>query len=752
MLTTLPRALVARYAPAPLKRLLRHARQRVRRFRGRNTIPRKLFVFSGRTEYEPGIGRGLYAQEPAFRAAIQECERITTQELGGPSIIDNFTGVATPDFFADEARVMHVSAVLQLALVDLWRAQGVRPQAVLGISLGEIAAVYAAGGLSLTDALRVSACYYGISRVEQPDYGILVIQADFATAGRLAATCPSELFIVLVLNATTCFAFCPEADFAAAEQHLAAHGVACHHPVTKLIWAYHATRLARHLPTLRAPLRGLQPLPLTVPCYLTTAGRRVEAGTVLGVEYWLALPQYPVLVQGALGAALADGYQVLMPIGANPFPFFYGDNQHNFLGGAQLLPFLQPDTPEEDTIAATQQALTTLGLLRPAAPSSPGMTAAECAAQLNLNAPDLVADPSPNLGFLRRHGPLHYLPAEKGWLVLDADLINTVLREPLVFSSTVISSFDTELIGADPPLHTTNRTLFQPFFTPLKLAALGEFTRGMVAELAAELGSRPSFDFVTDFAIPLTQAVGAQLLGLTTAERKQLQSRLPGHAYDLEHIGELTRFFEEYFQQRQSPAEEPVMLDQLLAYIRSGQLTQEAALSLAKTMWLAGIATSSMLMSSAAYYLLTHPLVAEQLRAAPELIDAFIEEILRLESPLNVFFRITTQPYTLGGQDLPAGSMVLCSITAANRDPARYPNPDELDLSRRASRHLSFGGGIHACMGAHLARLEARIVVQWLLSQGPALQCVNPAARPNYFPTLHFRALTSLPLTLHPTA
>jgi len=245
--------------------------------------------------------------------------------------------------------------------------------------------------------------------------------------------------------------------------------------------------------------------------------------------------------------------------------------------------------------------------------------------------------------------------------------------------------------------------------------------------------------------------VSGQLMGLTAPELRQLQSCMPGHAYQLDYMEALTGFFTDYLQQRE-PTAQPTMLNHLLTLIQAGELSQAAALSLLKTMWLAGIATSSMLMSNATHYLLTHPLVAEQLRADPALVDNFIEEILRLEPPLSALWRVTTQAVSLGGQQLPAGGRVMCSIVAANRDPARYAEPDKLDLSRRPTRHLSFGGGIHACIGAHLARLEGRTLMHWVLAQGASLRPINPSAPPTYFPTPIFRALSSLPVTLQSVA
>jgi len=493
----------------------------------------------------------------------------------------------------------------------------------------------------------------------------------------------------------------------------------------------------------------LLPQPLACPCYLSTAGHQLPAGTVLGPEYWLALVQYPVNIHGALSAALADGYQLLQPIGTDPFPFLFEPEQRAILQALQVLPALRQQEPERTTFATSRQLLAGHGLVRPALRPPPTLSATDFIAQFSIGALEASADPYPAYSYLHQQGGLHFLPLERGWMVLNGELINTVLREPLVFSSTFNSNFDTELIGADPPVHTANRQLFQPFFAPKELAALTDFTNVMVVELAAKMRHLPSFDFVTDFAIPLTQAVSAQLLGLTLHERQQLLACMPGHAYKLDYIDALAGFFDNYFAQR-APTTQPTMLNRLHTLIREGQLSQAAAVSLTKTIWLAGIATSSMLMSNAAHFLLTHPTVAAQLRANPSLLTAFIEEILRLEPPLGSVWRITTQAVTLGGQELAAGTPVLCSIAAANRDPARYPLPNELDLNRRPLRHLSFGGGIHACIGAHLARLEARVLLEWLLAQGPGLRQTNPSARPEYFTAQAFRALGQLPVTLQP--
>lgn len=742
------RPLLARYSPASLKRLARRGQQQLRQLRQGRPVPPCLFVFAGRTATWPELGRELYARDPVFRATVEACELFTTQELQGPSLLAHFTGEAGLDFFSDEQHLMHGSVVLQLALADMWRARGVQPDAALGISVGEIAAVYACGGLSLTDALRVSACCYTISQLTTPAYGVLLVPGSEAALAKLMPGSPVELSLILVRDAASCLLLCRFDELAQGQAYLSAHGLPGQLLSDTPILPYH-TPLAAQLAARRRPLAGLQPLPLARPCYLATIGGRVAAGTVLGPEYWLAVFQHTVQFHGALSSALADGHRLLLPVGGYPFPFFKGMELSALLGSAQLLPALQAGKSEWAVVEehfAHLQRQRVVGM-----PGALGreLPFAEFTAQLRLSDPGLTNDPYPSFAYLRRQGPVHFLAAENGWLVLDIDLINEVLREPLVYSSSPSAPVDTQLVGADPPLHTETRALLQPYFSPKKLGALAEFASAGMAGLGATLVARGSFDFVHDFALPLTQEVSGELLGLTPAERQQLNRRLPGQLYEFEYFNELTAFFQEYFEQRQTPAES-VLLDHLLAHWRAGRFTLAEAVDLAKILWLAGLTTTSMLMSSAAYHLLARPQVAEQLRTDPTLVPAFVEEMLRLESPLHTFPRRTTQPVMLGGQALPADALIICGVAAANRDPIRFLEPDTMDLQRKSARHLSFGGGIHACMGAHLARLETRLMVHWLLAQGPRLRLANACALPEYLPSQNLRVLHKLPLSTSP--
>ncbi|MBH8560008.1 cytochrome P450 [Hymenobacter negativus] len=738
------RPLLVRYAPAPLKRLARRGQRQFHYLRHGRPVPSCLFAFGGRTATWPELGHELYARDPVFRATVDACELFTTQELHGPSLLAQFTGEAGPDFFSDEPRLMHGSVVLQLALVDMWRARGVQPDAALGTSLGEIAAVYACGGLSLPDALRVSACGYAIGQRTTPTHGVLLVPSSEATLAALLPGSPVELSLLLVREAASCLLLCRFDELAQGHAYLSAHGLSSQVLSDTAIRPYHSL-LPTHLTAMRRPLAGLQPLPLARACYLATRGGRVAAGTVLSADYWLAVFQHAVQLHSTLASALADGNRLLLPIGSNPFPFYSEEELAAQLGSVQLLPALQAGQSEwavvEENFAQLQRQRVT------GAPEMPRreMTPAEFTAQFQLLDPGFTNDLNPGFAYLQRQGPLHFLAAENGWLVVDSDLINEVMREPLVYSSNPTAPIDNQLAGADPPLHTETRTLIQSYFSPKRLGALAEFANDGIVELGATLLARGSFDFVHDLALPLTQAMSGELLGLTPAERQELGSRLPSQLYEFEYFKELTTFFQAHFEQRQTSAE-PVLLDRLLAHWRAGRCSLAEIVNLSITIWLAGLSTTGMLMSSAAYHLLAHPQVAEQLRADPALVPAFVEEMLRLETPLHTLPRRTTQPVVLGGQALPADTLVLCCVAAANRDPRRFSAPDVLDLQRKPARHLAFGGGIHACIGAHLARLETRLMVQWLLAQGPRLRLANARALPEFRPSQIMRVLQQLPL------
>ena len=282
--------------------------------------------------------------------------------LGGLSMLAHFDGSSDPLFLTDEGRLVQFVTVIQLALVDLWRAYGVEPNAVMGVSNGEPAAVYAAGGLSLADTIRVSMSWALISQVESPLYGVILLKADYLRASELCAGCPVGLFIAVDVAPNRQPLYCALADMDAAKVYLRAQGASFQQVKTSPTWPYHTPVLIQHEAVLRKPLEGITPRPTTKPCYLTTFGRVLPTGTLLPWEYWLRPPQEPVHQYSTLKAAIDDRYFVMTSLSAYPFSYAGRDVQKQMLGKIRFTAFFAADKPELETFATLHQQLLKIGL------------------------------------------------------------------------------------------------------------------------------------------------------------------------------------------------------------------------------------------------------------------------------------------------------------------------------------------------------------------------------------------------------
>lgn len=311
--------------------------------------------------YWAGFGRDLYAHEPVFRATVQECERLLVA-LGGKSLLPYFEGSCDPLFLADEGCLVLFGVVIQLALVELWRAYGVDPDAVMGVSSGEPAAMYAAGGLTLPDALRVGMSWALISQVEAPVYGTLLLNAPYAQARELCAGCPVGLFIIVDVDPTRQTLFCALADIEAGKAYLRAQGASFHQIKTDPIWPYHTPVLIQHEAVLRKPLENIIPLPTTKPCYLATSGKVLPAGSLVPWAYWLRPPQVSVYQYSVIQAAVDDHYFVMTTLGAHPFSYVSHEARKRTLYRVRLMAPFTAAEPELETFAATRQRLLEVGL------------------------------------------------------------------------------------------------------------------------------------------------------------------------------------------------------------------------------------------------------------------------------------------------------------------------------------------------------------------------------------------------------
>lgn len=311
------------------------------------------------------------------------------------------------------------------------------------------------------------------------------------------------------------------------------------------------------------------------------------------------------------------------------------------------------------------------------------------------------------------------------------------------------------MLTADPPQHTRLRNLVTKAFTPGAVARL----RPYIEQLANSLldswipGAAQPIDVIATFAGPLPVTVICQLLGVPEADRAAVQkwSNDLFATGDHQRIDAASHALADYMAglitaKRQAPDES--LISELIA-ARDGddKLDEDELVAMSVLLLVAGHETTTAFIGNALLALLQNPTALKRLQDDPDQISSAINELLRYDAPVSIAtFRCTTDATEVDGADLPAGAVIFVSPGAANRDPSRFGDPDKLDLDRNARGHLSFGYGIHRCLGAALAQAEGEIALRAIITRFPNLRL---AVAPNELPWRHarlVRGLVSLPV------
>ncbi|MFJ4776482.1 cytochrome P450 [Streptomyces sp. NPDC088762] len=309
------------------------------------------------------------------------------------------------------------------------------------------------------------------------------------------------------------------------------------------------------------------------------------------------------------------------------------------------------------------------------------------------------------------------------------------------------------MLASDPPRHTRLRRLVTKAFTTGAVKELRPFIARVTDELLDQWPVGEPLDFVARLAVPLPVIVICQLLGVPQADRSAVQrwSAELFAAGEPEVIDAASHAMAGYMTdliaaKRLDPGNS--LLDRLIS-ARDGEdrLSEKELVSLAVLLLAAGHETTTNALGNALLTLLQHPAALDRLRDDPDQIPAALDELLRFDSAVSMAtFRFTTEAVTLGGTEIPAGVPVLVALGAANRDPARFPAPDHLDLDRDAAAHLAFGHGIHRCIGAPLAMAEGEIALRVVLTRFPGIRLAVPPERLEWRRTRLIRGLASLPV------
>ncbi|CRK60211.1 putative cytochrome P450 hydroxylase [Alloactinosynnema sp. L-07] len=327
-----------------------------------------------------------------------------------------------------------------------------------------------------------------------------------------------------------------------------------------------------------------------------------------------------------------------------------------------------------------------------------------------------------------------------------------VLTEPLIPADYAVTPTFLEL---DAPDHTRLRALARPAFSPSKIEGYRATVTKTTNELLDRALAKPEFDLMTDFAAPLPIAVISELLGIpeVDADRFAEYGRALGAALDgvtslrqaralRAATMELRALFGDLIQER-SREPGPDVISALVSAMGTGKLTELELLTTCELLLIAGFETTANLIGNGMWAFARHPDQWERLRADPELAPGAVEEILRFESPVQMTQRMPHEEVEIEGVHLPTDSIVVLLLGAAGRDPAVFSDPDRFDIGRPDTDHLAFSSGVHYCLGAPLARLEADIALRALADRLPT---VRPLATPEWRGTTVIRGLKSLRL------
>jgi cytochrome P450 len=340
-------------------------------------------------------------------------------------------------------------------------------------------------------------------------------------------------------------------------------------------------------------------------------------------------------------------------------------------------------------------------------------------------------DPFPVYRVLRDEHPV-FFDAERGVYVLTrfAD-VRDAARDHERFSSAAnrLDVFD-RITRMDPPEHDVWRALLSARFRPRRIATLEVDVRRLARDLvraAAARGRR--LDAVHEYAAPIPSTMIGDLIGLPRECHARCHtlseiSIAGGPAEAAAANDEITAMFEPLLAARRRAPADDLVSALLTASVDDRPLTREQLLGYLLHLVVAGNDTTANLIGTGVVFLARHPDVRAQLVDDPSLTAGFVEELLRLDGPVQMLFRTTTRPVSLHGVDIPAGAVVELTWGAANRDERQFRDPDTFVFDRPELQHLGFGHGVHFCMGAHLARLEARVAFEELLLAAPAYELV----------------------------
>jgi pimeloyl-[acyl-carrier protein] synthase len=395
--------------------------------------------------------------------------------------------------------------------------------------------------------------------------------------------------------------------------------------------------------------------------------------------------------------------------------------------------------------------------------------------------PDVLANPYPLYHRLRDEDPVHWDPYLHAWIVTRyADVIRALTDfsanrapSPEFFESLgapevspIARVMVKQMLFMDAPAHTRLRKLAAPAFAPARVRLLREHIQEIATKLVDDIVARGGgqMDLLTDFAEPLPAIVTAEMFGIPAEDHVQLKKwsatfagMLGNFQHNPDRIGDvldaaenLTAYFQNtILSQRKTPR--PGLVHSLMtSEVDGDHLTDEEVVANCIVTMVGGQETTTNLIGNGMLTLLRNPDQMARLRSDTQIMPAAVEELLRYESPSQHTARLAPEDLVLGGKQVRKRDAVIAVMAAGNRDPERFPAPDQLDFDRADNRHLAFGWAAHFCFGAPLARIEGQIAFETLLARFPTLELTGEKLM--WRENLGLRGLKSLQLSYEANA
>jgi len=393
--------------------------------------------------------------------------------------------------------------------------------------------------------------------------------------------------------------------------------------------------------------------------------------------------------------------------------------------------------------------------------------------RVNLLVPEVRANPYPTYAELRR-APVCQVDPGGYWVLTRYDDVVAAFKNSQVFSSIGMrmatkpawlghNPFADSMIGMDPPNHTRLRTLVNRAFGPPALARLEPRVRAFAGAIVDRIPEGQPADIVDGFCLPLPASVIGELIGLDPAQH-HLYKRWADDLTTISAIGpsperetprmeeiratvrETEQFMGRVLASRRGEPRDDLVTDLINARVDGESLSDAELTSFMFLLLVAGLETTIHLMSHSMRVLMERPDLVERLRADRSRIPRFIDEVLRYEPPVQAIMRVTTTDTQIRGVTIPKGSRVALMMGAANRDETHFPGAEVFDMDREGANNLPFGHGVHFCLGAPLARLEARLGLEALLTRFARFTSAGPLVWNHSFTV---RGPVNMPMTAH---